>query len=185
MRRCASSRRRPGEIVVGDLTHRITAAGVGYGAAREIEAKGIGRLGRVAGRDASSATCPNSTGGCPGCGPRSSAATTEASTLVQAFEGVAKDGRPHLLTVYGPAGSGKSRLTTEFFAAIGGARVRAGALPALRRGHHLLRDPAHRPGRRRGSGSRIRATSRSRRSSALRANRSVTISKMRMRSRSA
>ena len=115
----------PGEIVVGDLTHRLTAAGVVYGAAREIEAKGIGRMAawpaeRVLG------DVPEQRRGLPGLRAPLIGRDHELRTLVQAYEGVAKDGRPHLLTVYGPAGAGKSRLTSEFFAAIGGDRVRAG-----------------------------------------------------------
>ncbi|HEY8862061.1 MAG TPA: adenylate/guanylate cyclase domain-containing protein [Candidatus Limnocylindria bacterium] len=115
----------PGEIVVGELTHRLTAAGVDYGMAREIEAKGIGRLAawpaeRVVG------DVPEQHRGLPGLRAPLIGRDHELRTLEQAYEGVEKDGRPHLLTVYGPAGSGKSRLTTEFFAAIGDARVRAG-----------------------------------------------------------
>ncbi len=115
----------PGEIVVGDLTHRITAAGVVYGTAREIEAKGIGRLAAWP-AESVVGNVPEQHRGLPGLRAPLIGRDHELGTLVQAFEGVARDGRPHLLTVYGPAGSGKSRLTTEFFAAIGGARVRAG-----------------------------------------------------------
>ena len=115
----------PGEIVVGDLTHRITAAGVVYGAAREIEAKGIGRIAawpaeRVIG------DVPEQHRGLPGLRAPLIGRDHELRTLVQAYEGVAKDGRPHLLSVYGPAGAGKSRLATEFFDSIGRERVRAG-----------------------------------------------------------
>jgi class 3 adenylate cyclase len=92
----------PGEIVVGDLTHRITAAGVGYGAAREIEAKGIGRLvawpaERVFG------DVPEQHRGLPGLRAPLIGRDHELRTLVQAYEGVEKDGRPHLLTVYDDA----------------------------------------------------------------------------------
>jgi class 3 adenylate cyclase/tetratricopeptide (TPR) repeat protein len=115
----------PGEIVVGDLTKRITAAGVVYGGAREVEAKGIGRLAawpaeRVVG------DVPEQRRGLPGLHAPLIGRDHELRTLVQAFAGVAKDGRPHLLTVYGPAGAGKSRLTAEFFVAIGGGHVRTG-----------------------------------------------------------
>src|SRR5438132_953182 len=34
----------PGEVVVGDLTKRLTSGGVVYGLAREVDAKGIGKL---------------------------------------------------------------------------------------------------------------------------------------------
>jgi len=115
----------PGEIVVGELTRRITGAGVTYGAVRAIEAKGIGRL---AAWPAESVVghVPEQHRGLPGLRAPLIGRDHELRTLVQAYEGVAKDGRPHLMTVYGPAGSGKSRLSTEFFEATGGGRVRAG-----------------------------------------------------------
>ena len=115
----------PGEIVVGDLTKRLTAGGVTYGTAREVEAKGIGRL---AAWPAVSVIgdVPEQHRGLPGLRAPLIGRDHELRTLVQAYDGVAKDGRPYLLTVYGPAGAGKSRLTSEFFDAIGPGRVRAG-----------------------------------------------------------
>jgi len=115
----------PGEIVVGDLTHRMTAAGVGYGAAREIEAKGIGALAAWP-AESVVGDVPGQHRGLPGLRAPLIGRDHELRTLVQAYEGVTKDGRPHLLTVYGPAGAGKSRLTSEFFDAIGTDRIRAG-----------------------------------------------------------
>jgi len=50
----------------------------------------------------------------------------ELRTLVQAHAGLAHSGQPHLVTLYGPAGSGKSRLTMELLQAIGTERVRRG-----------------------------------------------------------
>jgi hypothetical protein len=77
-------------------------------------------------------------------------ARAAARTLLDAFEGVVADRACHLFTVLGPAGSGKSRLVREFGSRIEGrAALLTGALPVLRRGHHVL---AHRrdgdPGRR-------------------------------------
>jgi len=115
----------PGEIVVGDLTKRLTAGGVTYGAARDVEAKGIGRMAAWPAESVIGAV-PAQHRGLPGLRAPLIGRDHEMRTLMQAYDGVAKDGRPHLLTVYGPAGSGKSRLTTEFFASIGGDRVRAG-----------------------------------------------------------
>jgi class 3 adenylate cyclase/tetratricopeptide (TPR) repeat protein len=115
----------PGEIVVGDLTRKLTAGGVTYGAVREVDAKGIGR---IAAWPAASVVgdVPEQHRGLPGLRAPLIGRDHELRTLMQAYEGVAKDGRPHLLTVYGPAGAGKSRLTAEFFGAIGSDRVRAG-----------------------------------------------------------
>jgi len=115
----------PGEIVVGDLTKRLTAGGVTYGAAREVEAKGIGR---IAAWPAESVVgdVPEQHRGLPGLRAPLIGRDHEMRTLMQAHDGVARSGQPHLLTVYGPAGSGKSRLTNEFFDSIGRDRVRAG-----------------------------------------------------------
>ncbi|MDP9319900.1 MAG: AAA family ATPase [Chloroflexota bacterium] len=115
----------PGEIVVGDLTKRLTAGGITYGAAREVDAKGIGRMPAWR-ADSVVGAVPEQHRGLPGLRAPLIGRDHESRTLLQAYDGVARSGRPHLVTVYGPAGSGKSRLTTEFFASIGGDRVRAG-----------------------------------------------------------
>ena len=52
--------------------------------------------------------------GVPGLARRWSAATPSSRLLRSVYERVAADGRPHLVTVYGDAGVGKSRLTREF-----------------------------------------------------------------------
>jgi class 3 adenylate cyclase/tetratricopeptide (TPR) repeat protein len=115
----------PGEILVGDLTKRLTAGGVTYGTAREVEAKGIGRMAAWP-AESVVGDVPEQHRGLPGLRAPLIGRDHEMRTLVQAYEGVAKGGQPHLLTLYGPAGSGKSRLTTEFFDAIGSDRIRAG-----------------------------------------------------------
>jgi class 3 adenylate cyclase/tetratricopeptide (TPR) repeat protein len=115
----------PGEIVVGDLTKRLTTGGVTYGAAREVDAKGIGRMPAWR-ADSVVGAVPEQHRGLPGLRAPLIGRDHEMRTLRQAYDGVARSGRPHLVTVYGPAGSGKSRLTTEFFDSIGVDRVRAG-----------------------------------------------------------
>ncbi|MFN2521418.1 MAG: AAA family ATPase [Candidatus Limnocylindria bacterium] len=115
----------PGEIVVGDLTRRLTAGGIEYGVARGVEAKGIGRLAawpaeRVA------TEVPEQHRGLPGFHAPLIGRDHELQTLVRAHEGVARGRQPHLVTVYGPAGSGKSRLTSELILTIGPQRVRSG-----------------------------------------------------------
>ena len=79
--------------------------------------------------------------------------------------------RPHLVTIYGDAGVGKSRLTREFLdvrpSAGSRAAGRSGSMPAVRRRHHVLaargdpegprRHPRHRPaGPRGGEGAQDR-----------------------------
>jgi class 3 adenylate cyclase len=114
----------PGEIVVGDLTKRLTAGGVIYAAARDVDAKGIGRMAAWP-AESVVGDVPEQHRGLPGLRAPLIGRDHELRTLVQACEGAVKDGRPHLLTVYGPAGAGKSRLVSEFFDAIGTDRVRA------------------------------------------------------------
>jgi len=115
----------PGEIMVGDLTKRLTRGGVAYGAVREIEAKGIGRLAAWP-AESLETDVPEQRRGLPGLRAPLIGRDHEMRTLLQAHDGVARSGQPHLATIYGPAGSGKSRLTTEFIDTIGSARVRSG-----------------------------------------------------------
>jgi class 3 adenylate cyclase/tetratricopeptide (TPR) repeat protein len=115
----------PGEIVVGDLTKRLTAGGVTYGSAREIAAKGIGGLTAwPAERVATSV--PEEHRGLPGLRAPLIGRDHEMRLLVEAHAGLVRRDQPHLVTIYGPAGSGKSRLTSEFTQAIGRDRVRSG-----------------------------------------------------------
>ena len=96
--------------------------------------------------------------------PRSSAGDRELELLtVDVPAASVAEGRPHLVTLYGEAGVGKSRLVAELLAgleaAVAGAARPARPLPRLRRRHQLLaarRDAEgaragarHRPGRRR------------------------------------
>ena len=115
----------PGEIVVGDLTKRLTSGGVFYGSAREVDAKGIGKLAawpaeRVA------TDVPEQHRGLPGLRAPLIGREHELRILVESYAGLAHRAEPQLVTIYGPAGSGKSRLTSEFVEAIGRERVRVG-----------------------------------------------------------
>ena len=115
----------PGEIVVGDLTKRLTAGGIDYGVAREVEAKGIGKL--VAWPAERVATeVPEQHRGLPGLRAPLIGRDHEMRTLVQQHAGLTKGSQAHLVTIYAPAGSGKSRLTAEFIETIGSDRVRSG-----------------------------------------------------------
>ncbi|MBI2772902.1 MAG: AAA family ATPase [Chloroflexi bacterium] len=115
----------PGEIVVGDLTKRLTAGGVDYGAAREIDAKGIGRIA-VHPAERILTETPEQHRGLPGLRAPLIGRDHEMRTLVQAHAGLVRSERPHLVTIYGPAGSGKSRLTKELLDVIGHERARSG-----------------------------------------------------------
>jgi len=115
----------PGEIVVGELTRRLTSAGVSYGSAREVDAKGIGKVAawpaeRVA------TDVPEQHRGLPGLRAPLIGRDHELRILIESHAGLARRAEPQLVTIYGPAGSGKSRLTNEFIEAIGRERVRRG-----------------------------------------------------------
>ena len=70
---------------------------------------------------------------------RSSAASSELSSIRSVFASVVQNRACHLLTVLGPAGIGKSRLVQEFVDEVADGRDGAPRpLPALRRGHHVL-----------------------------------------------
>ncbi len=116
-----------GEILVGSLTRRLTEGAVSYGRGRSIEAKGIGRL------EASPAE------GLASLRPVAERSGSLRSPLVDrerelrflrdALEGVLARRRPYLVTTFGAAGVGKSRLITEF--------ARVAAVPTVLRGRCL------------------------------------------------
>ncbi len=116
-----------GEILVGPLTRRLTEGAVSYGRRRPIDAKGIGRL------EASPAK------GLVSSRPVAERSGSLRSPLVDrerelrflhdALEGVLARRRPYLVTSFGAAGVGKSRLITEF--------ARIAAVPTVLRGRCL------------------------------------------------
>jgi class 3 adenylate cyclase len=97
-------------ILVGEATYRATRALVEY---REVDAMTVkGKSAPVRGWLALGTTT--------GPGERSVAKVPmvgrvrETGILQRTFEGVAAEQRPHLMTVFGDAGVGKTRLATEF-----------------------------------------------------------------------
>src|SRR5438093_5252733 len=115
----------PGEIVVGDLTKRLTSSGVVYGPAREVDAKGIGKLAAWPAESVTTGV-PEQHRGLPGLRAPLIGRDHELRILVESHAGLARRSQTPLVTIYGPAGSGKSRLTSEFIDAIGRERVRSG-----------------------------------------------------------
>ena len=98
---------RHGEILVGPITRQITRGRIVYDTPRVIDAKGIGPLEAAAALDtAAIGTSPQMS---PFVGR-----DPEMRLLEQIHSRVGRTGRPHLVTVYGEAGMGKSRLATEF-----------------------------------------------------------------------
>jgi class 3 adenylate cyclase len=117
-----------GEIIVGEETYRATRAAIEYEPVEAVTAKGktepIGAWRAIA---ASSATGERHLSSTPFVGR-----TREVGLLEATWERVERERRPHLITLLGPPGVGKSRLTAEFTDAIssrGGRVVRGRCLP--------------------------------------------------------
>jgi class 3 adenylate cyclase len=115
-----------GEILVGPLTREITRGRVKYGPARTIETKGMGPIEVAA---AESLIGPGAATGhtaSPFVGRES-----EMRLLEDVHRRVASTGRPHLVTVYGDAGMGKTRVALEFLRRLDPAEptARAACLP--------------------------------------------------------
>ena len=116
---------QPGEILVGPFTQAMTKGGIGYGPPREIEAKGVGRLSAWPALELHSGV-PEQHRGLPGLHAPLIGRGRELDALQNAYARVLAEGAPSLVTVYGPPGAGKTRLTTEFAAAVGTDKVRTG-----------------------------------------------------------
>jgi class 3 adenylate cyclase len=114
-----------GEIVVGSLTHQLTAGGIRYGERRVVEAKGIGQLEAWPAVELLSAV-PEQHRGVGLLTAPLIGRDRELRQLAEAVERVRASGSPALVTIYGPAGAGKSRLTLEFIDRVQDARVRVG-----------------------------------------------------------
>ncbi len=122
----------PGTVIVGELTHRLTRSAIEYVELEPLELKG--KSEPVPAWEAVRAVVR----GRATRGPRSSTPlvgrNTEAGSLLSAYERVVREGRPHLVTVIGQAGVGKSRLLREFTLRVSGLEprpaVRLGSCPA-------------------------------------------------------
>jgi class 3 adenylate cyclase/tetratricopeptide (TPR) repeat protein len=99
-----------GEILVGPLTREITRGRVSYGPLRTIETKGMGPI--------EVAAAESLVGGASGIAEHTPGPffgrDAEMRLLEDVHRRVAVTGRPHLVTVYGDAGVGKTRLALEF-----------------------------------------------------------------------
>jgi len=98
-----------GEILVGPMTREITRGRVKYGPVRTIETKGMGPVEVAA---AESLAGPGAAAGhtaTPFVGR-----DAEMRLLHDVHRRVASTGRPHLVTIYGDAGIGKTRVALEF-----------------------------------------------------------------------
>jgi class 3 adenylate cyclase len=123
---------RPGSVTVGEITHRLTRGAIEYVELEPLALKG--KSEPVPAWEAARVLIP---------GPATRGARTEApligredesALLMSMFERVGRESRPHLVTVIGQAGVGKSRLLRELAAQIGGRpekpAFRVGRCPA-------------------------------------------------------
>ena len=115
----------PSEILVGALTHELTDRGVRYGPMREVEAKGIGRLPAWPAVELGSAL-PAQHRGIAGLRAPLVGRDDELRLLVDSHRKLAGEQRAALVTIFGTAGVGKSRLVAEFVETIGADRVLRG-----------------------------------------------------------
>ena len=108
----------PGSVTVGPATRRMTAAAIEY---RELEPLALkGKAEAIPASEALRTIAVE-----PGIHPRRPGAgligrDEELALLVSLFDRVVREARPHLVTVYGQAGVGKSRLLSELDGALRG-----------------------------------------------------------------
>lgn len=115
----------PGEILMGEAAHRLTVGRIDAESAGPLELRGfrnpIAAYRAIAARDGR----PHAKVSAPFVG-RSS----EFELLENTLERTIRDRRPHVFTVYGEPGVGKSRLIQEFLAGVEGTTILTGrALP--------------------------------------------------------
>jgi len=121
----------PGTVIVGEITHRLTRKAIEYVELEPLELKG--KAERVPAWEAVRAVVR-------GRSTRASTATplvgrhVESERLLALFDQVVSEQRPHLVTVIGQAGVGKSRLLRELTLNVGGRErppaIRLGSCPA-------------------------------------------------------
>ena len=98
-----------GEILVGPLTRELTRGRVSYGPVRTIETKGMGPVEVAAAESLGGAAVASGHATTPFVGREA-----EMRLLDDVHRRLASTGRPHLVTIYGDAGMGKTRIALEF-----------------------------------------------------------------------
>lgn len=114
----------PGEIVVGDLTRRLTHRAIGYGPSRRVEAKGVGVM-MAWPVETLTSTVPERSP-MDGARPAMVGRERELMLLREAHTRVTSEQRPVLVTLFGPAGIGKTRLAEEFARGLDPTRLMRG-----------------------------------------------------------
>jgi class 3 adenylate cyclase/tetratricopeptide (TPR) repeat protein len=108
----------PGSVTVGPATRRLTAAAIEY---RELEPLTLkGKAERIPASEAVRVIGVDQGPDQRRAGAGLIGRDEELALLVSLFDRVIRESRPHLVTVYGQAGVGKSRLLSELDAALQG-----------------------------------------------------------------
>ncbi len=123
---------KPGTVTVGEITHRLTRAAIEYVELEPLELKG--KAEPVCAWEAVRAVVRGRAARAAGSWTPLVGRDDESDLLLSLFERVVSEGRPHLVTVIGQAGVGKSRLLRELTLSIGDRpsppAVRLGSCPA-------------------------------------------------------
>jgi class 3 adenylate cyclase len=121
----------PGEILVGERTVAAVGGAFEFADPATVEAKG--KPGGVACRKLVRALSLTRPRGLGGVSPVFVGRDSELNSLRHVYRGVVASGRPHLVSVVGDAGVGKSRLASEFWEWLSGQPEQ----PLLRTGRCL------------------------------------------------
>ncbi len=114
----------PGEVVVGPLTHQLTRTVIEYEAREAVAAKGKPEPLVAFRARRPRTTVPVQARGVAGLQAALVGRGRELRLLLDTFARSADDRRPHLFTLVGAAGVGKSRLVSEALASLAGSGAR-------------------------------------------------------------
>ena len=114
----------PGEVVVGPMTEQLTRSVIEYERREPITAKGKSQALPAFRAVRPRTQVPEQARGLPGLHTPLVGRRRELRLLVDTFARTAEDRSPHLFTLTGAAGVGKSRLVTEALAALAGSGAR-------------------------------------------------------------
>jgi class 3 adenylate cyclase/tetratricopeptide (TPR) repeat protein len=114
-----------GEILVGSVTRRLAEGSVAYGDDRVVAGKGLGEFVAHPAR-ALTSDLPEKHRGLAGMRAPLIGRADELQLLIDSHHRAASERRAYLVTLFGGAGVGKSRLVSEFIEAVGPESVRRG-----------------------------------------------------------
>ena len=117
-----------GEVLVGPLTHQLTRNAIQYEGRQPVEAKGKSEPLAAHRAVRPRTAVPVQSRGIPGLHAALVGRNRELRLLLDTYARAAEDRRPHLFTIVGPPGIGKSRLVSEALTSLAdsGARLLRG-----------------------------------------------------------